>query len=226
MLRLYIGNKVYSSWSLRGWLAVMQSGLPFEEVVAPLYDMAWPQRRQGAEYAPANGRVPILWDGDIAVWDSLAILDWLDRKSGGTRFWPAEDAPYALARSMAAEMHSGYSALRSQYSMNLRARHAGLIPDAAVSADITRITALWAQARERFGEPAGGDFLFGAFGAADILFAPVVTRLASYGLPVPAHVRPYMDAVLCHPFMVRWQADAAAESWVIDRFERFGPAEA
>jgi glutathione S-transferase len=224
MLRLYIGNKTYSSWSLRGWLALMQSGLPFEEVIVPLYDEAWVQRRNGPEFAPANGKVPILWDGETAVWDSLAILDWLDRKTGGTRYWPADDAAHALARSMAAEMHSGFQALRGQYSMNLRARHNGLVPDTAVSADIARITHLWREARTRFGAAAGGDFLFGAFGAADILFAPVVTRLDTYGLPVPADARPYMDAMLSHPFMARWIAEAAQEPWVIERFERFGPA--
>lgn len=226
MLRVYIGNKVYSSWSLRGWLAAMQSGLPFEEVVVPLYDEAWAQRRNRPEYAPANGRVPILWDGEVAVWDSLAILDWLDRKTGGMRFWPADEAAHAFARSMAAEMHSGYQALRSQYSMNLRVRHSGIVPDAAVSADIARITQLWRTARERFGAPAGGDFLFGDFGAADILFAPVVTRFQSYGLPVPDDALAYMDAVLSHPFMARWIADAAQEPWVIDKFERFGPESA
>jgi glutathione S-transferase len=226
LLKLYIGNKVYSSWSLRGWLAVMQSGLPFEEIVAPLYDEAWAQRRNGPEFAPANGKVPILWDGETAVWDSLAILNWLDRKTGGSRYWPTDDAAHALARSMAAEMHSGYQALRGQYSMNLRVRHSGIAPDTAVAADIARITQLWTLARSQFGVPAGGDFLFGAFGAADILFAPVVTRLESYGFVVPEAARAYMDAVLSHPFMARWYAEAAQEPWVIERFERYGPAAA
>ncbi len=217
MLKLIIGNKVYSSWSLRGWLAVKQSGLAFEEVVVPLYDEAWDARRAAPDLAPSRGKVPMLWDGDVPVWESLAIIDYLDSITGGVRFWPQDKAARALARSMAAEMHAGYAPLRSQYCTNLRLAWPPTQPDADVQADIDRIMGLWGQARTGFG--AGGDFLFGAFGAADIMFAPVVTRFQSYGLPVTPLGRDYMDAVLAHPFMASWYGDAAREDWVIPRFE-------
>lgn len=217
MLKLIIGNKVYSSWSLRGWLAVRQSGLPFEEVVAPLYDENWPARRAQADLAPSAGKVPILWDGDVAVWDSFAIIDYLDAQTGGTRFWPQDKAALALARSMSAEMHSGYQPLRQACTMNMR----HVLPPAELSpevmANVARIVELWDRARSSFG--SGGDFLFGAFGAADIMFAPVVTRFVTYSISVPAGARAYMDALLAHPFMTEWTAGAAAEEWVIPRFE-------
>ena len=169
MLRIIIGNKAYSSWSLRGWLAVKQSGLPYEELVLPMYDPAWPTRRMEPDLAVSNGKVPTLWDGDAAVWDSVAIVDYLDAVTGGTRFWPKDKAALALARSMAAEMHSGYVPLRKACSMNVRRVFPAQMPSAAVQENVERIVALWEQARARFG--AGGPYLFGAFGAADIMFA-------------------------------------------------------
>jgi len=217
MLKLIIGNKAYSSWSLRGWLAAKQSGLPFEEMVVPLYDADWDKRREGDEFAPSSGKVPILWDGDVVVWDSLAIVEYLNEKSGGTRFWPADDAARAMARSMAAEMHSGFAALRRKHSMNVRQVFPPRQPDDDVLADLTRIMELWAQARARFG--GEGQFLFGDFGAADIMYAPVVTRIVTYGLPVARFATGYMDAVLHHPFMQDWIAGAQEEEWVIEQFE-------
>jgi len=217
MLKLIIGNKAYSSWSLRGWLAAKQSGLPFEEMVVPLYDADWDRRREGDEFAPSSGKVPILWDGDVVVWDSLAIVEYLNEKSGGTRFWPADDAARAMARSMAAEMHSGFAALRRKHSMNVRQVFPPSKPEADVLADLTRIMELWAQARARFG--GEGQFLFGEFGAADIMYAPVVTRIVTYGLPIARFATGYMDAVLHHPFMQDWIAAAQEEEWVLEQFE-------
>jgi len=217
MLKLIIGNKAYSSWSLRGWLAAKQSGLPFEEMVVPLYDADWDKRREGDEFAPSSGKVPILWDGDVVVWDSLAIVEYLNEKSGGTRFWPADDAARAMARSMAAEMHSGFAALRRKHSMNVRQVFPPKAPDDDVLADLTRIMELWAQARARFG--GEGQFLFGDFGAADIMYAPVVTRIVTYSLPVARFATGYMDAVLHHPFMQDWIAGAQEEEWVLEQFE-------
>lgn len=217
MLKLFIGNKAYSSWSLRGWLAVKQSGLPFEEIVVPLYDEAWSRRRQDDEFAPGGGKVPILWDGDIVVWDSIAIVEWLADKTGPERFWPKDDAARAMARSIAAEMHSGYAALRQECTMNLRHR----LPMPALSpnalADIERIQQLWSAARGQYG--ADGPFLFGAFGAADIMFAPVVTRFVTYSIPVAQVSADYMAAVLDHPWMQEWITAAAEEPWVIEKFE-------
>lgn len=216
-LKLFIGNKTYSSWSLRGWLACKQSGMPFEEVVVPLYNDDWDKRREGDEYAPSAGKVPILWDGDIVVWDSLAIVEHLNDKTGNSRFWPADEAARAMARSMAAEMHSGFAALRREHSMNIRRIFPPQPPSEAVQADIERLMEIWAQARSRFG--GTGDFLFGQFGAADIMFAPVVTRLITYSLPAARFAHGYAQAVIAHPFMQDWIAGAQEEDWVIEKFE-------
>ena len=217
-MKLIIGNKAYSSWSLRGWLACRQSGLPFEEVVVPLYDQDWDKRREGADFAPSSGKVPILWDGEAVVWDSLAIVDYLADKVGRDRFWPEDEAARAMARSMAAEMHSSFVALRREHSMNIRQIYPAQPPSEAVAADLTRIMELWAQARARWG--GDGQFLFGEFGAADIMFAPVCTRIITYSLPVARFAGAYISAVLTHPFMQDWIAGAQEEDWVIEQFEQ------
>ncbi|MBY0520627.1 MAG: glutathione S-transferase family protein [Sphingomonas sp.] len=217
MLKLIIGNKAYSSWSLRGWLACKQSGLPFEEVVVPLYDADWDKRREGDEFAPSSGKVPILWDDEIVVWDSMAIIAYLDEKTRGDLFWPKDVAARAMARSMAAEMHSGFAALRRKHSMNVRQVFPPQQPDADVLADMRRIMELWAQARARFG--GDGQFLFGEFGAADIMFAPVCTRIVTYSLPIARFATAYLDAMFAHPFMQDWIAAAQEEEWVIEQYE-------
>ncbi|MES2986312.1 MAG: glutathione S-transferase family protein [Pseudomonadota bacterium] len=216
-MKLIIGNKAYSSWSLRGWLACKQSGVPFEEVVVPLYDENWDKRREGDEFAPSSGKVPILWDGEAVVWDSLAIVDYLNEKVGGDKFWPKDPAARAMARSMAAEMHSGFSALRRKHTMNIRQVYPPKQIDSDVAQELARIMELWAQARARFG--GEGQFLFGDFGAVDMMFAPVVTRIVTYSLPVPRFAQAYMLAVLQHPFMQDWIASAQEEDWVIEQFE-------
>ena len=222
MLKLFIGNKAYSSWSLRGWLACKQSGLDFEEITVPLYDEEWEKRRQGDEFAPSSGKVPILWDGEAVVWDSLAIVEYLADKVGRDRFWPEDEAARAAARSMACEMHSSFAALRREHGMNVRRRYPAKPVSHEVAADVERVLTLWAQARARWG--SGGDFLFGPFSAADIMFAPVVTRFVTYSLPVPNFAQTYMLAVLKHPFMAEWLAAAQEEPWVIEQFEQ--PADA
>jgi len=217
-MKLIIGNRAYSSWSLRGWLACKQSGLPFEEMVVPMYDADWERRRQGDEFAPSSGKVPILWDGEAVVWDSLAIVDYLADKVGRERFWPADDAARAMARSMAAEMHSSFPNLRREHPMNIRQVFPADRPSDEVLVELQRIMELWAQARARFG--GEGDFLFGDFGAADIMFAPVVTRIVTYQLPVARFAPAYMQAVLEHRFMQDWIAGAQEEEWVIARYEQ------
>ncbi|MBS0284111.1 MAG: glutathione S-transferase family protein [Proteobacteria bacterium] len=217
-MKLIIGNKAYSSWSLRGWLACRQSGLPFEEMFGPLYYQDWDKRREGDEFAPSSGKVPILWDDDVVVWDSLAIIEYLIDKVGREKFWPEDDAARAMARSMAAEMHSSFAALRRECGMNIRQVYPPRRPSDEVIADLTRIMELWAQARARFG--GDGDFLFGAFGAADIMFAPVCTRIVTYSLPVARFATGYVEAVLNHPFMQDWIAAAQEEEWVIEKFEQ------
>ena len=218
MLKLFIGNKAYSSWSLRGWLAVRQSGLPFEEIVVPLYDEEWDKRREGDEFAPSSGKVPILWDGEMVIWDSLAIIETLAEKAGRAKFWPEDDGARAMARSMSAEMHSGFANLRREHSMNVRQRYPQKELSEGVTHDVLRILQLWAQARAVYG---GGEkpFLFGEWGAADIMFAPVVTRFVTYSIPVPRFAVAYMEAVLMHPFLQDWLAAAQDEPWVIEKFE-------
>jgi glutathione S-transferase len=217
MLKLFIGNKCYSSWSLRGWLACKLSGLPFEEVVVPMYSEEWDRRREGDEFAPSSGKVPILWDGETVVWDSLAIVEYLNEQSGGDKFWPSDVSARAMARSMSAEMHSSFANLRRIHGMNTRKIFPpkDILPE--VTADIERIMEIWAQARARFG--GDGEFLFGNFGAADIMFAPVVTRFITYSLPVAPFAIPYMQAVISHPFMQDWIAGAQEEDWVIEKYE-------
>jgi glutathione S-transferase len=217
MLKLIIGNKAYSSWSLRGWLAVRQSGLPFEEITVPLFDEEWDRRREGNEFAPSGGKVPVLWDEKAVIWDSLAIVEWLADKTDRDRFWPADDVARGMARSMAAEMHSGYENLRRECGMNVRKRFPPRPLSENVRAEVARIMELWAQARARHGD--GGPYLFGTFGAVDIMFAPVVTRFVTYSIAVPRFAAAYMEAILGHPWMHEWLEAAQEEPWVIEKYE-------
>ena len=221
-MKLIIGNKNYSSWSLRGWLACKQSGLAFEEITVPLYGEEWDDEKKTDELAPSSGKVPILWDGDCVVWDSLAIIDFLADRVGRDRFWPRDETARGMARSMVAEMHSSYLALRRQLPMNVRRRVEGHQVSNEARADIVRILSLWAEARARFGK--GGPFLFGAFSAADIIYAPVVSRFISYGVPVPGFAVAYMQAVWEHEWMQNWIHAAEAEEWKIEKFESPQPA--
>jgi glutathione S-transferase len=161
--------------------------------------------------------VPILWDDQVVIWDSLAIIEWLAERTDRSRFWPGDDAARGMARSMAAEMHSGYANVRRLYSMNVRKRFPPRdIPDDARS-EIMRILELWAEARARHGN--GGPYLFGDFGAVDIMFAPVVTRFITYSIPVPRFAATYMQAILDHPWMQEWIDAAQDEPWVIEDYE-------
>lgn len=217
-MKLIIGNKNYSSWSLRAWLAVKQSGLAFEELTVPILGEDWEQRkRDSEELAPSSGKVPVLWDGDAVVWDSLAIIEYLADKVGRDRFWPKADEARAMARSMVAEMHSSYLPLRRSCPMNVRATVTGATIDAEVRNDIVRILTLWAEARARFGR--GGPFLFGTFSAADVIYAPVVSRFRTYGIGVPGFAASYMQAMWEHEWMRQWVAAAESEQWVIEQYE-------
>ena len=216
-MKLIIGNKNYSSWSLRGWLAFKQSGLSFEELTVPLFGDDWEaMKRENGEFQPSAGKVPVLWDGEVVVWDSLAIMEYLADKVGRDRFWPKDDAARGMARAMVAEMHSSYMALRRECPMNIRRRTEGALSDEA-RADVVRILGLWAEARARFGQ--GGPFLFGTFCAADIFYAPVVSRFITYSLPLPGFAQAYMQAIWEHPWLQEWIAAAEAEEWTISQYE-------
>jgi glutathione S-transferase len=217
LLKLIIGNRAYSSWSMRGWLACRQSGEEFEEFVVPMFDDEWQQRREGDEFAPSMGKVPILWDGECVVWDSLAIVEFLADRVGRDKFWPEDGSARGMARSMAAEMHSSFAHLRRELPMNVRRTYPPIELSEEVTGEINRILQLWAQARARFGN--GGDFLFGKWCAADIMFAPVVTRFITYGVKVPPFAELYMKAVLSHPDVNDWIDKAQDEPWVIDQYE-------
>lgn len=217
-MKLIIGNKNYSSWSLRGWLACKQSGLSFEEEIVSLYGKGWDERKKHNDLIPSAGKVPILWDDDVVVWDSIAIIDWLADKVGNDRFWPKDPAADAMARSLSAEMHSGFQALRAQCPMNIKQIYDDFEPSEATQKDALRIVALWAEARSRFG--GNGPYLFGTFSAADIMFAPIVSRFKTYGFTMPGFAQAYCDVILQHSWIEDWYEAAAQEEWVLARFER------
>ncbi|MDF1721222.1 MAG: glutathione S-transferase family protein [Minwuia sp.] len=210
MATLILGNRNYSSWSLRGWLLVRQAGIAADEVVIPLRTPE--SATLIAQHSP-SAKVPVLIQGDVTVWDSLAIAEYCAEQAPDAGIWPADPAARAVARSASAEMHSGYAALRGAWPMNLKRKGPPLLPAADVAADIARIIALWSDCRARFG--AGGAFLFGDWSAADAMFAPVVSRLTSYGAALDTDSSTYCAAVMAHPLMVEWSAMAAAETWNI-----------
>jgi len=217
LIKLIIGNRAYSSWSMRGWLAVKHSGEEFEELVVPMFDEEWEKRREGDEFAPSLGKVPILWDGACVVWDSLAIIEFLADRHGKETYWPQDESACGMARSMAAEMHSGFSNLRRDLPMNVRKTFPFKPLSDEVRNEIERILQLWAQARARFG--GSGPFLFGDWCAVDMMYAPVVTRFITYGVPMPPFAELYMKAVLSHPDVIEWIDKAQDEPWVIEQYE-------
>lgn len=211
---LALGNKNYSSWSLRAWLIAKASGVDFEEVVIPLYE---PDSRAAIlRYSP-SGKVPCLVHGTVTVWESLAIGEYLAELSPGAGLWPKDAAARALARAISSEMHAGFLPLRRALPMNIRARHAGFPLSEEVQTDINRVEAIWRDARDRFGH--SGPFLFGSFTIADAMFAPVAARFATYPVTLGAAASGYRDAILAHPWMVAWRAAAEAEPWMVPKFE-------
>lgn len=218
MPTLVIGNKCHSSWSLRPWILMRQLGVPFDEVLVPFTDpIDTPEwKAQVRKYSPA-GKVPALVDGDVAVWDSLAIIEYVAEMRSDLPVWPRDRAARAMARSISAEMHSGFGALRSACPMNLGKRYGEKDRGAAVARDVARITEIWRAARERYGTE--GPFLFGQFGAADAMYAPVVTRFDTYSIPVDPVSRAYMEALLGSEAFQEWRAAALAETWIVPEDE-------
>ena len=214
-LTLVIGNKNYSSWSLRPWIAMKVAGIAFVEHRIPLYGPG--SKEQILVYSPA-GKVPCLVDGEVRVWDSLSICEYLAEKHPG--LWPQDAAARAMARSISAEMHSGFPNLRAKMSMNIRKRYPGLGRTPESLADVARIIEIWSGCRARHGE--GGPFLFGKFSIADAMYAPVVLRFRTYGVELPAECGAYADAVLSLPAMQDWIAAAEAEAESLPQFELYG----
>ena len=209
-LTLIIGNKNYSSWSFRPWIAMKVAGIAFEEKVVPLYEPG--SREQILQYSPA-GKVPALLDGDQRIWESLAILEYLAEKFPRQKLWPDDPRARAHARIVATEMHAGFQPLRRSCPMNLWLPVKSRPQSEEVMANVRRIEFLWADCRARFGQ--GGPFLFGSFGAADAMYAPVVARLHSYGLAVGDATRNYMHAVMALPAWAEWRTAALKESWIL-----------
>lgn len=206
-MQLVIGNKNYSSWSLRPWLGLKVAGVPFDEILLPLYEPEGKARRLA--FSP-TGKVPLLVDGSLKVWDSLAIAEYVAEKFPDCGLWPVDVTARSIARSACAEMHSGFSALRNVCGMDIRARKTVEIT-AEVQADIDRIVALWGDCRARFGQ--SGPFLFGAFTWADAYFAPVVMRFLTYGIPLSRQAQEYVDTIVALPAMQEWIAAAKDEPW-------------
>lgn len=212
-LALVIGNKNYSSWSMRPWLAMKHTGISFVEHRIVLYQPDSKQRI--LEHSPA-GKVPVLKDGTNAVWDSLAILEYLAEKFPNRGLWPRNAAARARARSVSAEMHSGFAALRTHMPMNLRNTYPGRGLTSEVEADIARIIGLWTDCRTT----APGPFLLGDFCIADAMFAPVATRFLTYGVKLPSVCQRYVATLIALPAMQLWYADARAEREAIDEYDR------
>jgi glutathione S-transferase len=215
-ITIVLGNKNYSSWSLRPWLALKHTGTAFDEVVIPLYRDG--SKEKILNWSPA-GKVPILRHGDVTVWESLAICEYLADAFPGAQLWPQDRAARAVARSVSTEMHGGFVPLRQNLPMDMSRRHPGGERIEKAQADIDRVTTIWRECRTRFGAAGAngkGPFLFGGFTVADAMYAPVATRFLTYGVALDPASAAYVDAVMDLPAMREWGAAAAAEPWVIE----------
>jgi glutathione S-transferase len=214
-LKLVIGNKNYSSWSMRPWLALRANSIAFDEVFIPLYTGdADKQRILGYTH---SGKVPALIDGDVTIWDSLAIIEYVAERFPSARLWPEDRAQRAHARSISAEMHSGFAALRNECGMNLHRPVRATALSADARADVARVQQIWIECRERYGK--SGPFLFGSFGGADAMFAPVVHRFRTHAIAVEPEVKAYMETMMAQPAFQEWTHAGLAETLVIEKFE-------
>jgi glutathione S-transferase len=213
-LHLVIGNKNYSSWSFRPWLAMKVAGIAFDETVISLEAQDFKARVTAVSGA---GKVPVLIDGETRVWESLAILEYLAEKNPAAALWPKDDSARALARAVAAEMHAGFMPLRRLLPMNVWRPVKPRTLDEGSKADVARIDAIWRDCRARFG--AAGPFLFGAFSAADAMYAPVVWRFHTYAVEMSNVARTYMGAMMALPAWGEWRDAARREPWVLPHDE-------
>jgi len=212
-MKLVIGNKNYSSWSMRPWLALRASDIPFEEVFIPLY--TGPADKQRILDFSHAGKVPVLVDGDVRVWDSLAIIEYVAERFPEKRLWPEHPAQRAHARAISAEMHSGFAPLRNECGMNLHRPVGAIELSDDARANIARIEEIWAECGKRY----GGPFLFGSFGAADAMFAPVVHRFHTYAVAVRKQTQSYMETMTALPAFAEWTKAGLAETIIIEKFE-------
>jgi glutathione S-transferase len=214
-LKLVIGNKNYSSWSMRPWLALRANDIAFDEIFIPLYTGEADKKRI-LDFTH-SGKVPALIDGDVKVWDSLAIIEYVAERFPEAGLWPEDRASRAHARSISAEMHSGFMALRNECGMNLHRPVGAIALSTDARANVERIQQIWIECRERYGKL--GPFLFGGFGGADAMFAPVVHRLRTYAIPVEPGAQAYMDSMMSLPAFQEWTRAGIAEPLVIERLE-------
>ena len=215
-MHLHIGNKVYSSWSMRPWIVMKAKDIAFDETLIRLRDTA---TRQTIIDVSPSGKVPCLVDGDVKVWETIAILEYLADKFPDKAIWPSDRGARAHARAIAAEMHTGFQNLRNQCPMVITQRFAArALPD-AVQADCTRIAAIWNEALGTFADRARGPFLYGEFSAADGMYAPVVSRFHTYAIPLDPIAQAYADAVRAHTAYIAWVDDAIAEPWTLAQNE-------
>jgi glutathione S-transferase len=214
-LTIYLGNKNYSSWSLRPWLVLKRTTVAFDEVVIPLYQPT--SKETVLKYSP-SGRVPALQHGELTIWDSLAICEYLAESLPNFDLWPKEPAARAVARAVSAEMHSGFAALRQHLPMNIRSSFPGRGVTPEVQGDINRVMAIWRDCRSRFGE-GSGDFLFGNFGIADAMYAPLVTRFRTYKVELERDAEVYCETIMTMPAMQEWVAAARNEPMIVEAFE-------
>jgi glutathione S-transferase len=214
-LTLVIGNKNYSSWSMRPWLALKANDIAFDEVLIPLYTGDADKKRLLG--FTQSGKVPALIDGDVTVWDSLAIIEYLAERFPQAHLWPLDRSSRAHARSICAEMHSGFAALRNECGMNLHRPVGAKSLSENARADIARIQQIWSECHERYGKT--GPYLFGAFSAADAMYAPVVHRFRTYAIEVMPSTRDYMSAMGSLPAFKEWTSAGLAETLVIEKFE-------
>lgn len=212
-LILKIGNKNYSSWSLRGWLAAKASGLEFEEQLIRLFEDGHAETMDAE--TPA-GKVPVLMHGSLAIWESLAIAEYLAEMAPTQNMWPADAGRRARARAIATEMATGFFGLRNQFPMNIRRKVEGLAPNPEAARDIARIQKIWCDC---LAAASGGPYLFGAFTIADVMYAPVVFRFQGYGIEVGQIGAEYMDAMLANEWIAEWVAAALIEPWIVDEDE-------
>jgi glutathione S-transferase len=214
-LTLVIGNKNYSSWSLRPWFLMKQLGIAFEEILIPLYR---PETKERILMYSPSGKVPALREGERVVWETLAIAEFLAEMFPRTNLWPENPEARALARSVSSEMHAGFSALRSELPMNIRRKPSPVSMSSSAQADVKRIETIWEDCRRRYG--GEGPFLFGRFSIADAMFAPVVFRFSRYAVEVGAVAKAYMDMIEKLPAMQEWIGAAGSEPWLIADSER------
>jgi glutathione S-transferase len=215
---LVIGNKNYSSWSLRGWLICKAAGIDFDETLLRLYEPE--SKAQIARHSP-SGFLPVLTHGGLSIWDSLSIGEYLNEVKPEAGLWPEAAAARAVARSVSLEMHAGFPDLRREMPMNIRASFPGHGHTPEVLAQVQRIVGIWLDCRKRFAGSAQRDdgFLFGAYTIADAMFTPVAARFRTYGVKLDANAQRYCDALLNHPAMLAWCDDAAHEPWLIAEYE-------